>query len=112
LRGQQVKTLRGKLSGAAELGGVKLEGDESTMGVLHDPRLRGMEIAVIGEQISPDAFRIRPIHERALFVHKDGKRLFVTYWCEVCAIRTYTPGKCVCCQDDTALDLKEKLDSQ
>ena len=28
----------------------------------------------------------------------------------VCSIRTYTPGICYCCQDETALDLREKFD--
>jgi hypothetical protein len=31
----------------------------------------------------------------------------VTYWCQVSYIRTYAPGECWCCQDDTALDLKD-----
>ena len=31
----------------------------------------------------------------------------VTYWCEVCAIRSYTPGLCVCCRDETTLDLRD-----
>jgi hypothetical protein len=31
----------------------------------------------------------------------------VTYWCEVCAIRTYTPGECMCCQENTELDLRD-----
>ena len=35
----------------------------------------------------------------------------VSYWCEVCSIRTFTPGVCMCCQDETAVDLKERLES-
>jgi len=52
-------------------------------------------------------FEVDPIHTRAMFVHKDGKRLTISYWCEVCYIRTYTPGTCVCCQKYTDLDLKD-----
>ena len=52
-------------------------------------------------------FTINPIHKRALFTYKDGRRLMVTYWCDVCAIRTYTPGICWCCREETALDLIE-----
>ncbi len=89
---------------------VALEGDGQTTGVLGDPRLAGADFEVLGSFLPSGVFRIDPIHKRAVFVHKDGKRLYVTYWCAVCAIRTYTPGQCWCCQDDTALDLREKLD--
>lgn len=88
---------------------VDLQGDDSTTGVLNDARLRNADLEIIGSSAG-GKFQILPIHKRAMFVHKDGKRLFVTYWCEICSIRTYTPGKCLCCQDETALDLKEKLD--
>jgi hypothetical protein len=59
----------------------------------------------------PGLFRVGPLHKRAMFVHQAGKRLMVTYWCAVCSIRTFTPGVCMCCQDETALDFKEKLES-
>jgi hypothetical protein len=86
---------------------VFLDGDEPTRGVLNDPRLAGSDFEALGRFESSDTFRIDPIHLRAMFVYKDGKRLFITYWCEVCAIRTYTPGKCWCCQEETAVDLRE-----
>ena len=35
-------------------------------------------------------------------VAPDGKRFAVTYWCEKCAIRTYTPGTCWCCRRSSA----------
>lgn len=89
---------------------IRLEGDEQITGVLHDPRLKDIEMEARGTYAAGGAFRIEPIHKRAMWVFKDGKRLYVTYWCAVCAIRTYTPGPCWCCQDDTALDLREKLD--
>jgi hypothetical protein len=31
----------------------------------------------------------------------------ITYWCDVCSIRAYTPGPCVCCQQETTLDLRD-----
>lgn len=89
---------------------VTLEGDAPTDGVLHDARLKGMTFEVTGSYTSPGVFRIEPIHKRAMFVLRDGKKLFVTYWCAVCSIRTYTPGICYCCQDETALDLRDKFD--
>jgi hypothetical protein len=36
---------------------------------------------------------------------RDGKAFEVFYWCEVCAIRTASPGPCACCQG--AVELRE-----
>ncbi|HBY60063.1 MAG TPA: hypothetical protein DEH78_09585 [Solibacterales bacterium] len=93
----------------AEGGPVFLEGDKDTMGVLRDPRLAGTDFEALGRFAAGNRFVIEPIYKRATFVHRDGKRLMVTYWCAVCAIRSYTPGLCWCCQEDTELDLKETL---
>ncbi len=104
--------LRGKLSKdaaggpAMEVAGgklVPLTGDADTMGVLKDSRLAGADFEVVGRQTG-DRFTIDPIHSHALYVYRDGKPKLVTYWCEVCAIRTYTPGLCWCCREETALD--------
>lgn len=86
---------------------VDLEGDQATQGVLNDQRLWGTDFEAVGHFNAPDRFEIDPIHTRSMFVHKDGKRLMITYWCDVCYIRTYTPGTCVCCQKYTDLDLRE-----
>jgi hypothetical protein len=91
---------------------VYLEGDDATMGVLNDKRLWETDFEAIGHFNSPDHFEIDPIHTRSMFVHKDGKRLMISYWCDVCYIRTYTPGNCVCCQKYTDLDLRESDDQQ
>jgi hypothetical protein len=88
---------------------VPLSGDEPTMGVLRDDRLRDADVELIGSLEGESGFRVDPIHTRAMFVHKDGKRLLITYWCDVCYIRTYTPGICWCCQKDTDLDLRESI---
>lgn len=86
---------------------ILLKGDDATMGVLKDERLAGTDFEALGHFESPGHFTVDPITSRALWVHKNGKRLMVTYWCDVCYIRTYTPGKCVCCQKWTDLDLRE-----
>lgn len=86
---------------------VTLHGDEPTMGVLNDKRLADVDLEAIGHFASPELFEVDPIHTRAMFVHKDNKRLLITYWCDVCYIRTYTPGVCWCCQKYTDLDLRE-----
>ena len=116
------KTVRGKLiKGPGDKPALQtadgklifLTGDDDTMGVLKDARLADVDFEASGNSTGADQFTINPIHTKAMFVHKDGKRLFVTYWCDVCAIRTYTPGICWCCRDETALDLiePEKLKS-
>jgi len=88
---------------------VTLNGDKATLGVLADARLKDADFEVHGVS-QGDMFAVDPIHTRAMFVLKDGKRLMISYWCEVCSIRTYSPGVCMCCQDETALDLKERFD--
>jgi predicted RNA-binding protein with PUA domain len=37
---------------------------------------------------------------------RDGRLKMVTYWCDICSIRTYIPGPCMCCQKYTDLDLR------
>lgn len=90
-------------------GKLRLEGDQQTTAVLNDERLNGMQVRLTGELAGPGVFRVGPIHTRALRVVQGAKLLFVTYWCEVCSIRTYSPGPCMCCQDNTALDLRETI---
>src|SRR5947209_7567254 len=63
---------------------VTLSGDEDTMGVLRDARLAQADFEVLGKQTG-DTFIVGPIYTAALFAYKDGKRLRVTYWCDVCA---------------------------
>ena len=96
-----------KRTDASEL---ELTGDPPTLAVLADQRLHGAEVELLGRAKETGKFEVLPIHQRGLFVLKNGKKLLVSYWCDVCAIRTYAPGKCMCCQDDTALDLKESFD--
>lgn len=86
---------------------IQLQGDPPTLAVLNDKRLAGANLEAVGHFNSPDQFEVDPIHTKALFVHKDGKKLYVTYWCDVCYIRTYAPGICVCCQKYTDLDLRD-----
>jgi hypothetical protein len=89
---------------------VPLTGDKATLGVLADQRLADADFEINGAFQPDGSFLVNPIHTRAMFVHKQGKRLMISYWCEVCSIRTYSPGPCMCCQDETALDLKERFD--
>ncbi|MBC7926406.1 MAG: hypothetical protein H7039_12180 [Bryobacteraceae bacterium] len=86
---------------------VTLTGDEETRAVLGDSRLSGFDFEVLGTSAASGAFTISPIHLAALWAYQDGKRKRVTYWCDVCAIRTYSPGLCWCCREETALDLRD-----
>lgn len=108
-------TLRGKLSvgkdGAsvetADHKQVGLDGDSQTQKILHDSRLNGFTVEARGHYTAPGRFLIDPIYTRSLLVRKDGALKLITYWCDVCSIRSFTPGPCVCCQKETTLDLRD-----
>jgi hypothetical protein len=118
----KTETLRGKLIiqadkppvvETADHGRVLLDGDVPTIKVLHDERINGFEMQARGHFTAPGRFTIDPQHTRALLVHDvhdHGRAKMVTYWCEVCGIRAYTPGPCVCCQAETELDLRDPDD--
>ena len=86
---------------------VILDGDEPTRKVLGDQRLDGFDIEAKGHFTAPDRFLIDPIHTRGLLVRQGDKLRMVTYWCDLCSIRAYTPGLCACCQRETTLDLRD-----
>lgn len=95
---------------------IELTGDEATMGVLRDQRVLGVadDFEADGHFTGANKFAINPIHTRSLFTYHNGKKQMITYWCDVCYIRTYTPGKCWCCQEQTKLDLidPDKVDKK
>ena len=95
-----VQTADGKL--------VRLDGEPDSMKVLGDSRLAGADMELTGQSAGAGHFRVAPFHKaESLLVHKNGKKYTISYWCEVCSIRSYTPGKCACCQAETALSLQE-----
>lgn len=65
---------------------------------LHDPKLAGRTWEFVGLPLEDDQFEVRK-----LFTIKDGKRYNVTYYCEICHIVSYRPGRCMCCQEDVEL---------
>ena len=91
---------------------VTLDGDDTTLRVLSDDRINGFAIEARGHFTAPGRFLINPSHEKSMLVKKDGKLKMVTYWCNVCSIRSYTPGPCACCQQETLLDLRDPDDIQ
>lgn len=96
-----LKTPDGKL--------VTLQGESDALAVLTDPRVIGLDFEAEGAFDGP-VFEIAPMHTSPLYIYKAGQRLLVTYWCDVCAIRTYSPGSCWCCQEDTAFDPRDRKD--
>ena len=86
---------------------VTLTGDDPTRKVLDDQRIGGMELEVKGHFVNAGTFAIDRIETHSMVAIKDGKRYRVTYYCDVCAIRSFTPGLCVCCQQETRLDLMD-----
>lgn len=86
---------------------ITLEGDESTSKVLADQRLNGFEVEARGRLTAPDHFLIDPFHTRGLMARQDGKLKLITYYCDVCDIRSNVPGPCVCCQRETTLELRD-----
>jgi len=115
---QAPASLRGKLiqqdgkDPVIESGGhrISLEADDDTLAVLRDERLNNADVEVEGHPKSAAAFVVNGTQTHPVFVWRNGKRLYVTYWCNVCYIRTYKPGNCWCCQKYTDLDLRESLD--
>lgn len=108
-------TVRGKLTQkpgqspmieTAEHKVIPLDGDVPTQGVLTDKRLAGADLEVRGHYTG-NIFMVDPMHTKAMFIYKDGKKSRITYWCDLCSIRTFTPGICMCCQQETQLDLRD-----
>ena len=86
---------------------ITLEGNEAALKVLNDKRLNGAELDATGHFTSPDHFVVDPNHARSVLTRKDGKLKMITYWCDVCSIRSYEPGPCWCCQAETILQLRD-----
>lgn len=87
---------------------IALDGERETLEVLGDQRLAGADMELLGHFSSPEHFVVGPFYtSKSVLVHKDGKRYTVSYWCPICSIRTYTPGKCRCCREETHLELEE-----
>jgi hypothetical protein len=91
----------------ADRGVVTLQSDPETEKVLHDKRLDGADLKARGRFTGAAQFTVDPLHTKAMLVRKDGRLKLITYWCEICSIRTYSPGECWCCQRETTLDLRD-----
>lgn len=110
------QTLRGKLAvpqngpttiETADHKIIELAGDDTTGKVLADPRVNGFDVQVTGHFTAPTKFQVDPSFQHSLLVHSDGKLKVITYYCDVCNIRDYTPGPCRCCQKELVLELRD-----
>ena len=70
--------------------------DEYTSAVVGDNRIHGWELRVEGRWKGADTVQV----ER-LFSVRDGRLHKVTYYCHICNITSYKPGRCDCCQEPT-----------
>lgn len=65
---------------------------------LYDKRLAGRLWELVGYDKGEGRFDVR-----RMFTIKDGVRHEVTYYCHICHIVSYRPGKCMCCQQEVEL---------
>lgn len=77
---------------------VALELDEILDVMMRDPQLADRDWELRGELREDGRFVVVKA-----FTIKDGELHRVTYYCEICHITTYAPGRCMCCQEDTEL---------
>jgi len=77
---------------------VAVYGDQGAEKQLRDPRLAERQWELEGRFAPGGRFEIV-----RLFTVKNGQRFRVTYYCDICHIRTHEPGRCMCCQEETEL---------
>ncbi|MEZ5392290.1 MAG: hypothetical protein R2724_05300 [Bryobacterales bacterium] len=72
---------------------------------LHDPELAGRLWEIVGHPRDGGRFEVRQ-----MFTIVDGVRHKVSYYCMICHIVSYRPGRCMCCQEN--VDLREEVYSE
>ncbi len=93
------KTTEGKL--------VPLKRTKNSEALFTDARLRAKELVLKGVVRDADGGFEAIIFQSV----KDGVRHSLFYWCDICTIRSITPGECVCCREPVELrEVPVKLD--
>ncbi len=64
---------------------------------LQDSRISGKELRVIGRSKPDGSFEVDEFY----VVRPDGALYRLVYFCDVCNITRFGPGKCECCQQPT-----------
>jgi len=85
------KTTEGKL--------VKLARTKNSEALFVDARLREKALILKG-QIHPATGALEAIVFQSM---KAGVAHSLFYWCDICTIRSITPGECVCCREPVEL---------
>ena len=100
IRGQLAPTVEGQPLQLVTAAGraVDLAADELLERTMRDPQLAGRTWEALGREAADGRFAVD-----LAFTIKDGRRYRVTYYCEICHITTYEPGRCMCCQENTEL---------
>ncbi len=70
--------------------------DDYVNAILQEERVVGREMRLEGRWKNAEAFEVD-----RLFSVRDGKLYKVVYFCDVCNITSYKPGRCDCCQQPT-----------
>jgi hypothetical protein len=65
---------------------------DALVGIFGDPRVRERDLAVRAREAAGGAVEIIKV-----YTVKDGTLYDVHYFCEVCHIAAYVPGRCPCC---------------
>jgi hypothetical protein len=107
IRGKLIQPASGPVSIDTGSAKIEIKADNDSNSVLHDSRLAPLEIALHGHPIDATHFQLDPFYQKPIYAVKNGKEMLVTYYCDVCSIRYYTPGRCVCCQQETRVDLHD-----
>lgn len=108
IRGKLVQPENGPVSLDTGSGKLEIKADKDSTMILRDTRLAPLTIALHGHPIDATHFQLDPFFRKPIYAVKNGKELLVTYYCDVCSIRYYTPGRCVCCQQETRVDLHDE----
>jgi hypothetical protein len=79
---------------------ITLRGAEEFLAkTLEDGRISGKQLELKGKFLADGSFEVSDIFT----VHPDGLYK-VIYFCNVCHITAFSPGRCVCCQRPTELE--------
>jgi hypothetical protein len=68
-----------------------------------DDRLRAMEVELLARRYEGAAF----LQVIRIFEIKDGSKLEIDYWCDICSIAMYELKPCDCCQGEIELRRRE-----
>jgi hypothetical protein len=72
--------------------------DDGSRMFFKDSRLLNRPMRLTGRLVAGDFLQVVQVHSVI-----NGKLHEVDYWCDICSIRAFEPGKCACCGGPMAL---------